>query len=167
MNIFLPYENNVEESVRTLDDKRLIKQILETYQLLNNAIEEENGIEIKGYKNHPIYKHYKGSIGFLSYYGYECCYEYWTRFQKSHRLAPFFMGVKGLYPNHYHFTPFYMEGSVGQPNYIRTTENVSELYQDKLIKKWENDKVKPKWTNREVPQFYLTYKESKNGRTNQ
>ena len=56
-----------------------------------------------------------------------------------------------------------MEGSKGQPNYIRTTENVSALYQAKLITKWENDKKPPKWTNREMPSFY---KEIKNGRTN-
>jgi hypothetical protein len=47
-----------------------------------------------------------------------------------------------------------MEGSKGKPNYIRTTENVSELYQKKLINKWQNDKRPPKWTNREKPDFY-------------
>jgi hypothetical protein len=55
------------------------------------------------------------------------------------------------------FTPYYMEGSKGQPNYIRTTENVSALFQQKLINKWNNDKAKgrePKWTNRQVPEFY-------------
>lgn len=57
----------------------------------------------------------------------------------------------------FEFTPYYMEGSKGQPNYIRTTENVSALFQDKLCKKWEQDKAKgrnPKWTNRDVPEFY-------------
>ena len=55
------------------------------------------------------------------------------------------------------FTPYYMEGSKGQAHYIRTTENVSKLFQDKLCKKWEEDKAKgrnPKWTNRDVPEFY-------------
>ena len=50
-----------------------------------------------------------------------------------------------------------MEGPKGQPNYIRTTENVSELCQKKLINKWQNDKRQPKWTNREMPMFYKEY----------
>ena len=50
-----------------------------------------------------------------------------------------------------------MEGSKGQPNYIRTTDNVSYLYQAKLIKKWETDKKPPKWTNRGMPSFYYSF----------
>ena len=50
-----------------------------------------------------------------------------------------------------------MEGSKGQPNYIRTTENVSVLYQVKLIRKWETDKKPPKWTKRGMPSFYLSF----------
>ena len=55
------------------------------------------------------------------------------------------------------YIPYYMEGSKGQPNYIRTTDNVSALFQKKLINKWNSDKAKgrtPKWTNRQVPEFY-------------
>ena len=55
------------------------------------------------------------------------------------------------------FTPYYMEGSKDSPNCIRTTENVSRLFQDKLCKMWDNDKANgrpPKWTNRQAPEFY-------------
>lgn len=108
-----------------------------------------------GYKNHPIYVHYKGNIKFLAYYGCECCYEYYLRFNKPHKLCVEF--VKFEHTPYYHYTPFYMEGSKGNPNYMRTTENVSELYQKKLIDKWDTDKAKgrpPKWTNRGIPSFY-------------
>lgn len=57
------------------------------------------------------------------------------------------------------FTPYYMEGSKDSHNYIRTTKNVSSLFQNKLCKKWDNDKEKgrePKWTKRDVPEFYKT-----------
>ena len=60
------------------------------------------------------------------------------------------------------YIPYYMEGSKGQPNYIRTTENVSTLFQSKLCKKWDADKEKgrpPKWTNRQVPDFYKKFLE--------
>ena len=162
MNIFLPYEDNLVESVKALDDLRLNKQILEVYQLLTNAINEYYGIEIKGYKNHPLYVFYKENRSFLCYYGIRCCFEYEYRFDKEHRLKNKFRTKQIIYDFKYNppYTPYYMEGSKGQPNYIRTTENVSELFQQKLIKKWENDKAKgrpPKWTNRDVPQFYQDF----------
>ena len=171
MNIFLPYEDNVIKSVEVLDNCRLIKQILETKQLLLNALHESWGDEIKGYKNHPVYVHFKGNIPFLVYYGYIACQEYQYRFGKTHELFCEFsqllqtkyteyvdcVNYKVIQPP---YTPYYMEGSKGQPNYIRTTENVGNLFKQKLIKKWENDKAKgrpPKWTNREVPQFYQDF----------
>ena len=177
MNVFLAYENNVSESVKVLDDVRLNKSIIETYQLLTLAIkEQEVGHEVKaGHYHHPVYLFYKNNPKFLTYYGYECCREYRYRFNKWHTLTDTFdraMYYFGLFivdeegfieameiPD---YTPYYMEGSIGQPNYIRTTESVSELFRAKLIKKWEADKAKtngktPKWTNRNIPDFYIKY----------
>ena len=160
MNIFLPYENNIQKSVQSLDDLRLNKQSLEVYQLLQNAIHEVRGGIVKGYKSHPIYVHYKGNRAFLATYGYECCKEWQFRFNKAHALTEYFMDYIAIWDIDIEkviYTPFYMEGSKGQPNYILTTENVSELYQKKLINKWQNDKKTPKWTNREMPSFYKKY----------
>lgn len=168
MNIFLPYENDIGASVRSLDDLRLNKQILECYQLLNNSTKEYNGEQIKGYKNHPVYVFYKDNPYFIATYGMCCCMEYEHRFAKENQLTDnmvyLFNYWENQIPHRFYervakctFTPYYMEGSKGQPNYIRTMENVSELFQQKLIKKWENDKAKgrpPKWTNRQVPEFY-------------
>lgn len=163
MNIFLPYEKNVVASIRSLDDLRLNKQILECYQLLCNALKEKNGEEIKGYKNHPIYLHYKDNLQFLCEYGLACCNEYKYRFKKDHKLFSSFVEKwkSKEIPKRMvcRYTPFYMEGSIGQSNYIRTIENVSELFQKKLCIKWENDKIKsngkrPTWTNRQKPNFY-------------
>lgn len=177
MNIFLPFEKDIRKSIESLDDKRLNKACVECYQLLTLAIkEQEEGKEIKaGHYHHPVYLFYKDNIPFLAYYGYECCREYFYRFNKWHSLIWYFdnelerQGLFGLDADGYveyceipKFTPYYMEGSKGQPNYIRTTENVGELFRQKLIKKWEQDKAKgrqPKWTNREVPEFYKKYLE--------
>lgn len=158
MNIFLPYENNIVKSVQSLDDVRLNKQAVECYQLLVNAIKEKNGEPIKGYRNHPVYLFYKNNPDFLAYYCLCCCYEYSERFRKVHSLLSSLRGITVLpKDNDVLYTPYYMEGSKGQPNYIRTTANVSALFQQKLINKWNNDKAKgrpPRWTNRQVPEFY-------------
>lgn len=164
MNIFLPYEKNINKSVISLDDKRLNKAVLETYQLLSNAIKESKGEEIKGYKNHPIYLWYKNSYQFLFEYGLMCCLEYSYRFNKTHSLEIEFHKLSYEFPMRMvaKYTPYYMEGSKGHPSYIRTTENVSKLYQQKLCKKWNSDKAKgrpPKWTNREIPSFYIKFLE--------
>ena len=168
MNIFLPYSNDIGASVRSLDDLRLNKQILECYQLLNNATKEHNGEQIKGYKNHPVYVFYKDNPYFIATYGMCCCMEYEHRFAKENQLTDDMVYLFNYWENQIPhrvyervakctFTPYYMEGSKGKPNYIRTTDNVGDLFKQKLIKKWENDKAKgrpPKWTNRQVPEFY-------------
>ena len=174
MNVFLPYEDDIIKSVSVLDNARLVKQILEVNQLLLNAIKERIcGEKVKGYAHHPVYLFYRYNIPFLCYYGYIACQEYEYRFGKQHELFGGFsiflqtryteyvdcQNWKVMQPS---YTPYYMEGSKGQPNYIRTTNNVSELFRQKLIKKWEQDKAKgrqPKWTNREVPQSYKQHLE--------
>ena len=164
MNIFLPYENNISLSIESLDDRRLNKQILECKQLLSLAVDEKSGIDIskRGYRNHPIYTHYKSNINFLGYYGYMCCLEYQQRFNKRHSIQDYFMvyNLKHII-NSNGYIPFYAEGSKGQPNYIRTTENVSQLYQRKLVDKWINSKYNVKWTNRDIPKFFSKYMKEK------
>ena len=160
MNIFLPYEDNINKSVEVLDDKRLIKQILECYQLLQLVEKEkQNGDVLKGagYHNHPIYKHYKQYENFLFLYGYTCCCEYEYRFDNHHRYFEYFEHEINSCKRaeNYNYIPFYMEGSKGQPNYIRTTENVSQLYQRKLVHKWLNTYGGCTWTNRKKPEFLM------------
>lgn len=154
----------------SLDDVRLNKQTLECEKLLKMSEKETKGIALtgRGHHNHPVYKFYKNNPQFLSYYGLSCCAEFFVRKGKSHPSHKYFNIVWLRYNvnkiNDYlqifeqpKFIPYYMEGSVGQPNYIRTTENVSKLFQDKLVKKWDGDVAKgrpPKWTNRQVPEFY-------------
>lgn len=166
MNIFLPYENDIVASVQSLDDLRLNKQLVEVYQLLTSAIKEKNGETIKGHRNHPVYLFYKNNLDFLAYYGLCCCCHYKARFNKKHQLEAYFASYCNkdfisfdreghLVPPPY--IPYYMEGSIKDPNHIRTTDNVSALFQRKLINKWNADKEKgrpPRWTNRDVPEFY-------------
>ena len=160
MNIFMPCKS-IEESVRALDDKRLIKQILECEQILliNERVNE--GEQRVGYANHPVVKHYREEdfgTTFLLNYGRAACEEYGERFDKlpknywsfpwNHVLfIPVFVSIPNL---------IYAEGSKTSPDCIRETDNekVFELFKQKLIKKWDNDKYPPKWTNREPPSWY-------------
>lgn len=171
MNIFLPYEHNINKSVESLDNIRLNKQLLEIKTLLKFALGNSTA-----YGKHPVAQFYKNNPKFLAYYGYECCREYFYRFKKTHSLTQYFDGIMKEfnmfgYEDGYiisieipKFIPYYMSGSKDSVDCIRTTENVSELFQSKLIKKWEIDKEKgkmPSWSIREMPEFYKKYLENK------
>lgn len=165
MNVFLPYERDIKKSVQSLDDKRLNKQILECYQLLTTYIKREiNGIKDKGagYFNHPVYKHFISTsynLHALMKYSIEACIEYKYRMGIDHKLYQPLNRLKinlFKYPDSIDclYQPYFMRGSLGQLEYVRTYENVSQLFKDRLVEKWSNDKIKPKWTNREIPEFY-------------
>ena len=152
MNIFLPYENSPTYSAMVLDDKRLLKQILETRQILQVAEGES-----EGFKNHPITKHYIQYKAFLAYYGCCCCLEYAYRFNKRHKYCDYFEKKNNEYRDWANYVPYYAAGAKNSPNCVRTTENVSELYQNKLCEKWDEDTTKgrpPKWTRHITPEFY-------------
>ena len=148
MNLFLP-EETIYDSVRVLDDKRLIKQILECKTILDVALDETK----KGYAKHPVVAYYKDYPWFVCEYAIKACEEYLYRFNRLHSMDKYF--------NHWWFCfvkdnpkPFYCEGAKTDPNCIRTTENTVELFRNKLCKKWDNDKYPPKWTNRKPPEWY-------------
>ena len=63
MNTFLPYPS-FQESAKCLDNKRLVKQNLETKQILNTLC----GFS-EGWKNHPAVLAWKGYIWALAHYG--------------------------------------------------------------------------------------------------
>lgn len=58
MQTFLPYTNTLD-AARALDNKRLNKQILECYQILNVLSGRSKG---NGWKNHPAVLMWKGLI---------------------------------------------------------------------------------------------------------
>ena len=161
MNVFMPCVT-IEDSVRALDDKRLIKQILECKQIIEANTRIIDGEQNVGYANHPVVKHYREEefgFGFLIRYGRSACLEYEERFGKRHNVASFFgwLDVLSLISNAFGMPNLiYAEGSKTSPNCIRETDNekVYELFKQKLIKKWDNDKQPPKWTNRGKPSWY-------------
>lgn len=156
MNIFLPYADDIDKSVQSLDNKRLCKQILECKTILDIANEPAR---TDGYANHPVVRHYissKRQIKFVRYYGYKCCKEYEYRFGKKHAYADlmpqtkYFLGVPT-------YTPVYIEKADIIMYYTVDHDQVSELFKCKLCDKWHHDKYPPKWTKREMPPFYYEH----------
>jgi len=64
MQTFLPYPN-LKKSLKVLDSRRLGKQRVEAFQILNILLERTNK---KGWKNHPAVKMWKGHINALKIY---------------------------------------------------------------------------------------------------
>lgn len=65
MQTFLPYPD-FRKSLLTLDDKRLGKQRVETYQILNTLLKPDSS---KGWRNHPAVKMWKGyEVSLARYY---------------------------------------------------------------------------------------------------
>lgn len=75
MITFLPF-SDLMMSVAVLDDKRLQKQIIEAWQILNSLQESYcNGVPIN---NHPAFKMWEGCENMLTVYGI-LCYSEWRR----------------------------------------------------------------------------------------
>ena len=130
MNLFLP-EDTVYQSVKALDDRRLIKQILECKTILDVALDENK----KGYAKHPVVAYYKEYPLFICGYGLVACVEYRKRFNKKHILEEYFWDKEHhplIKENEEEPKPFYCEGAKTDPNGIRTTENTVELFRNKL-----------------------------------
>ena len=153
MNIFQPYED-VTDCAKALDDRRLIKQILECKQIY------DSGIQKRGYSNHPVTQHFKLYPFYVVRYALACCYEYYHRFGKRHSYEDFFINefdelLHNATDADFKTPFFYAQYSISNPMCIRTTENVPELFQKKLINKWSHDRRPPRWTRRDAPDFWI------------
>ena len=83
MQTFLPYPN-FKKSVRVLDSKRLGKQRVEAFQILNIIL---NRTKTKGWRNHPAVKMWKNFPNALKIYYNECLQEWIARgFQNNMKL---------------------------------------------------------------------------------
>lgn len=157
MNLFVP-SPSIDISVESLDDKRVVKMVLETAQVISTAIrlhdpETTMPIYKMTHKNHPVSIWVRDTQDNYKYtldYFVKICNEYTYRFGKVHKS-------ESLLP---HFIEFYKYMAVsftnnGQTPFANCTEfkddEVHLAYKKALTKKWENDKIKPRWTNRAKP----------------
>lgn len=90
MQTFIPYGSDFEMNAFCLDTKRLGKQRVETYQILNAM----NGIG--GWRNHPATKMWEPYPDALIWYGIAICQEWIDRGYKDSMLTRF-SDMFGLY----------------------------------------------------------------------
>lgn len=161
MNIFMP-EPTISKSVEALDDKRLLKQILECYQIVKINDRVLAGEEKVGYSHHPVVEYYRDKRRFVCEYGYKACLERWARTGKGHKYWDFFAQEENKYdrwqvflkvcyidkrPDLYFVESKYMYN-------IKSLPDVCKEFRQKLINKWNTDKKRPCWTGSECPAWY-------------
>jgi len=156
MNIFFTSDDPIE-CAQHLDDKRLNKMIIESAQMLSTAIDRHGGIAPYrvAWKKHPCTiwtgdtnSNYEWHLELLL----AMSNEYTHRYGKIHKT--YTVTFDSLY-NQRHLvekgdlTPF--------PNCSlrKDIENVIEAYRFGFLIKWSKDKIKPKWTKREKPEWFF------------
>ena len=93
MQTFAPEGTDIVKGFKQLDYRRLGKQRVETWQILNvlrGVDNEGNPKEHKGWVNHPATRMWRGHAPALAYYGLLSCYE-WQRRGFNDTMATRFM----------------------------------------------------------------------------
>lgn len=155
MNIFVT-DSDPEICAKALDDKRVIKMILESAQLLSTAMHAHQ-IENAPYRvthlNHPcaiFTGQTRGNFRWVLKHFIALCKEYKIRYGKIHHC--------------FDFTPIFKSAATKIPfgkltAFVNCTphkemENVYEAYRKTLSEKWINDKRTPTWRCDRKPNWY-------------
>lgn len=84
MQTFVPYGADFRATAEALDYRRLGKQRVETWQILNTLTGASSG-----WRNHPAVKMWDGHAEALAYYGATMCIEWARRGYTDNMLARF------------------------------------------------------------------------------
>lgn len=141
---------------QNLDDKRVVKMVLETAQLLSTAIHAAGNAKYTTYKpthvNHPCSiwaRESSENYAWLLHHFYALLGEYEYRYNRLHACARLvselrdgyiYMPVKTMTPH-----------AVCTPNVEKSTP--VETYREYMRLKWANDKRIPQWTSRNQPEW--------------
>lgn len=159
MNIFVTDKCPVK-CAEYLDNKRVVKMVLETTQMLCTAINELHGKQLTPYKsthkNHPcnvwVRKSYRNWCWLLRH-GFALSEEYTKRYGKTHKCLQVLSFLKQnafllrrLFKEKQVLTPFNNSARNKALGIDYTVEfNVFTAYQKYLNDRWDNDKLEPKW----------------------
>jgi len=160
MNIFVTNDNPIISAIN-LDDKRVIKMILESAQMLCTALHEHGVSHLAQYK--PTHKNHPSNVwcrethmnyGWLLMHFAALCSEYTHRTGKVHKSSSLFndlfLGINYIPKGK--LTPFANCAARSDMNisYKHLTD-IPIAYRLYLVDRWANDKLIPKWTNRFRP----------------
>lgn len=154
MNIFFT-SNDPKECAQHLDDKRLNKMIIESAQMLSTAIDRHGGCAPYrvAWKKHPCTlwtgdtrSNYEWHLALLL----EMSNEYTFRYGKIHKSYSATYDVLESQKN------LVQEGPLTSfPNCSlrKDIDDVIKAYKLGFIIKWSKDKIRPRWTNRNIPNW--------------
>ncbi len=163
MNIFISDLSPIV-SAQNLDNKRVVKMVLETAQLLSTAIESYTQypptlLYKPTHINHPITKWcQENHDNFLWVYNHflALCDEYTYRFQKPHKtivqIKPLLENIiinNGNSPTNYQNSARHKEKGID----FSHEPDITIAYQKYLNARWKTDKLIPKWTRRNPPSW--------------
>lgn len=160
MNIFVTHEDPRISAIN-LDDKRVIKMVLESAQMLCTALHEHGASHLAQYK--PTHKNHPCNIwcrethmnyAWLLMHFKALCDEYTFRRGKIHKSSlmydDLFEGVKHI--SNGKLTAF-ANCAARQDMGIsyKHLADIPEAYRLYLTDRWSSDKLNPKWTGRTRP----------------
>ena len=166
MNIFAT-SPNPKLCAQVLDDRRLVKMVLETAQLISTAWYEVMGVHL-GYRpthvNHPCAIWARESfdnLNWLVHHGEHLLQEYTRRYEKKHsssaiiecaadRMPELFKAQRIPTPR----TPFANCARNAELGLDFTSLPVHEAYQAYLVEKWKHDGLNARWTRRSPPAWW-------------
>ena len=158
MNIFAVSPSH-QECVEALDDKRLVKMVLETAQIICTVL-NDRGIPTpyrSTHKNHPCvqWSMRDDNLDWLVGYFHAICGEYTFRYGKVHKC---FETIKDHLPDFKDRKPSSFQNSArnGSLNLDFTDLPVHDAYREYLNVRWQGDVREPRWTNRRRPTFFKT-----------
>lgn len=138
MQTFLPY-NNFEECAKCLDSKRLGKQRIEAFQILNILLERTN---TQGWINHPAVLMWKGYEESLKYY-FNMMLKEW---------------IGRGYKNNLDFEKIDME-KLKFPSWLGN-EELHASHRSNLLRKDYDFYIKYNWTEPDNMEYYWPTKEN-------
>jgi hypothetical protein len=154
VNIFIT-SKNPKTCAKVLDDKRVVKMVLESAQLLSTAM---HVLKIKNppyrstHINHPcaiFTRKTRGNFNWVFQHFIVLCEEYQNRYGKIHRcfyLANIFKRA----------LPFVPQGR--RTPFVNCTQykelKVYEAYRKTMVDKWLSDKRPPTWRGRKQPRWF-------------
>ena len=152
MNLFVT-NSSPKLSARALDDKRVVKMVLETAQLLSTAINEQglDGPYKSTHKNHPCamwVRETQGNYWWTCLHFYYLLDEYFKRYGKVHACGKHltvFLNHVGDMPEGLRtdFVNCAANQSLGIS--YKHLDDVFTAYQLYLADRWETDKREPTW----------------------